>query len=400
MREYKTNCRYFQGDKPCKFHKNEGIYCEACSNFSLIEEKILIIKLAAPGDVLRTTSILLALKKKYPKSRIVWVTKKNALDLLNGNPHIDLLLEYPNPAVNRLWIENFDLVINLDCDFESASLAVVAKSPRKLGFGCSEDGRLIPFNKEAEYWLEMSLFDDVKKANQNTYQEIMLDICGLNAQENSRPVFSLTKEELDFGDNFIKTHGAKPSFLTIGINAGAGSRWPQKKWKRDSYGELIKCIKGKYSADIILLGGPEEIDLNKYLIEQAPHEVINAGCRNTYRQFAGIINICDLIITGDTLALHLAVALEKRIVALFGPTSMAEIDLYGQGEKISAEMDCLSCYKNVCDKSLTCMDALTVEKVFAAVESQLQETEKYKRNKDSCSLGKTRNILEQAAKWG
>jgi hypothetical protein len=58
-------------------------------------------------------------------------------------------------------------------------------------------------------------------------------------------------------------------------------------------------------------------------------------------------------------------------VVLIGPTSAAEIDLYGMGQKITAEMDCLCCYRQVCDRSPNCMESISTETVFRSVEEQL-----------------------------
>ena len=78
-----------------------------------------------------------------------------------------------------------------------------------------------------------------------------------------------------------------------------------------------------------------------------------------------------MAVTGDTLAMHLALALEKRTVVLFGPTSAAEIELYGLGEKVVPDMTCLSCYKNSCDFVPNCMDLITTDMVESALLRQL-----------------------------
>jgi heptosyltransferase-2 len=72
------------------------------------------------------------------------------------------------------------------------------------------------------------------------------------------------------------------------------------------------------------------------------------------------------------MALHMAVALEKPVVALFGPTSAAEIELYGGGEKIQPPgLDCLVCYLPRCDKSPYCQELILPERVASAVEGLL-----------------------------
>ena len=79
------------------------------------------------------------------------------------------------------------------------------------------------------------------------------------------------------------------------------------------------------------------------------------------------------MITGDTLAMHLSLALGRRTIVLFGPTSAAEIEMYGLGEKVVPHMECLSCYKPKCDFVPYCMDLITMDMVDAAVERQWAE---------------------------
>ncbi len=95
------------------------------------------------------------------------------------------------------------------------------------------------------------------------------------------------------------------------------------------------------------------------------------GCDNPVRHFAGMVGLCDVVVTGDTLAMHLALAQARRTVALFGPTSAPEIEMYGYGEKVVPKMECLGCYKNNCDFVPNCMDLISVDMVQAAVVRQL-----------------------------
>ena len=89
------------------------------------------------------------------------------------------------------------------------------------------------------------------------------------------------------------------------------------------------------------------------------------------RHFAALLSHCDLAVTGDTLAMHLSLALGKRTVVLFGPTSAAEIEVYGLGEKVVPKMECLSCYKTSCDFVPNCMDLISSDVVTSAVVRQM-----------------------------
>jgi len=97
-----------------------------------------------------------------------------------------------------------------------------------------------------------------------------------------------------------------------------------------------------------------------------------AGTENPLRHFAALVDLCDVLVTGDTLALHIGIALRKRLVAYFGPTSDAEIDLYGRGEKVLPTRPCGCYYQNQCTQKVSCMDNLRESDMLAAVERQLK----------------------------
>ena len=98
---------------------------------------------------------------------------------------------------------------------------------------------------------------------------------------------------------------------------------------------------------------------------------VDTGCDHTITRFAGIVDACDVVVTGDTLALHVAIARGVPTVVLFGPTSLHEIDVFERGEKLAADLPCLCCYLPDCDVSPNCMESLAVERVHAAVLRQV-----------------------------
>lgn len=158
--------------------------------------------------------------------------------------------------------------------------------------------------------------------------------------------------------------------MVIGLNTGAGSRWKRKTWEEEEFVNLIHLIQTKLGASILLLGGIEERPRNRRIfLRSTPGKIIDGEGAHPLRPFASLINQCSLVVTGDTLAMHMAVALKKKVVAIFGPTSQSEVDLAGKGLKVSAEMDCLGCYLTNCQKDPHCMNSLKAEKVFEAVAS-------------------------------
>jgi len=366
----KSDCKYFPGDRPCKYHKEDKIICSVCPHYKEAGNFILIIKLDAIGDVLRTTSVLHALKEKYPDSSIVWLTKENARDIFKLNPLVDevITVESPN-LISDLSITEFNIVINLDPSPVSSSFASFAKAPVKIGYGLNGKGKVFPFNPEAEEWFEMGAFDSLKKKNTKSYQQIIHEICSLDYKKG-KIIFNLSESENKKSEEFFVSRSLGNFDKIIGINAGASDRWQFKKWRQEGYESVIKQLAGKYNCAFLLFGGMNETELNRELSKLSKN-IFDTGSRNSLRELASYIKLVDVLITGDTLALHIATALNKQVVCIFGPTSSAEIEDYGTVSKIVPEIDCLVCYKNTCGFTPNCMELVTGEMIYNTVKTIL-----------------------------
>ena len=326
--------------------------------------RILIIKLAAMGDVLRTTTILLGLKAKYPQSNITWLTEENVSSLLKNNNYIDRLLVFNNESLLRLQVESFDVLICLDKEPKATALAMLASAKEKLGFGLSPEGSVFPLNPEAYYNFMLGISDNLKfKENRKTYQELIYETARLSYDQKYEYVFPDLSEEIRHARAFLNDMGLSDGGLTVGLNTGSGPVFATKKWTIEGYSALASSLMKKLNAKVLLLGGPHETERNK-AIERIAKGVINTGNSHTLRFFSGIVGCCDLIVTGDTLALHIAIGLKKKVLLIIGSTCHQEIELYGRGEKIVSNFDCAPCYKSTCNKVPNCMDNITAEQVF------------------------------------
>ena len=116
------DCRYFLGDRPCIWHKTEGVSCE-CEHYVPLQESLLIIKLDAIGDVLRTTCLLPGIARRWPNTGISWITRHESVPLLQNNPYINEVIPYGDDAIVHLSSRTFDRVINLDAGAYSADSA-------------------------------------------------------------------------------------------------------------------------------------------------------------------------------------------------------------------------------------------------------------------------------------
>ncbi len=367
-----TDCRYYEGAKPCDFHKRDGRPCEGCKDYDQIRFRILIVKLAAVGDVLRTTSILPALKKRYDGAHITWITKSSAAPLLKGNPHIDRVLVTEGNFLEYVRNERFDLGICLDADPHSATIHSVARCAERRGFVCDDAGRVQTVDQRAHEWWLMGLNDAQKKANRKTYQEIMYEICGLDLP-TAPPQLGMNGTIEQFAKTFVAKNSSLRQFKKIvGVNTGGGGRWQYKKWTYEGYVEFIELMKSRHpDVGIVIVGGPEEVELNSRIMQAVGDKVVDAGCNNSLGEFSAIINTFDLLLTSDSLGMHIGVALDKPTVVLVGPTSPWELDVFGKGEIVHSGIECLACYLSRCDKTVTCMNTLHADYVLSIVEKHL-----------------------------
>lgn len=365
MNSWKLDCRHFLGDRPCKFKR----VCEGCDQYSPMGKRILIVKLAAIGDVLRTTPLLSGLKRVYPQSHITWVADREALPLLKNNPHIDRLLSFDFPSLLPLEMETFDLVIGLEKEPRGAAIASKVQAREKKGFGLGPEGNVYPLNRASEYAFFLGLSDDLKfHHNQKTYPELIFEAAGLDYRKDEYLLF-LSPEDLAFAEAFAKRAGLKKGDRVVGLNTGAGDVFANKAWTLEGYLRLIEGLKPEKKIRLLLLGGPKEKERNRKILRKTKGAAIDAGCENTLGQFSALVNLCDLVVTGDTTALHLAIGLKKKVVALFGPTCAQEIELYGRGEKIVSPLTCAPCYRRSCSITPNCMEAIgageVVQKILA-----------------------------------
>ena len=114
---------------------------------------------------------------------------------------------------------------------------------------------------------------------------------------------------------------------------------------------------------MVLLGGPLEREKNRDILRSVKAPVIDTGVANSVLNFAAIVARCHTVLTSDSLGMHLAIALRRRLVVLFGPTCEQEIELYGFGAKVVAGIECSPCYQRTCEKTITCMNTLSLTEI-------------------------------------
>jgi hypothetical protein len=147
--DLKTDCRHMRWDRPCAPHKRRGKVCSTCDEYDPIRHRVLMVKLAATGDVLRTTAFLPAIHATWPhRRRSPGSRASSAADLFDGNPLVDEVLATDDAVTAaRLATETFDVVLCPDADPDAAVLAAMARGRERRGYvrdGLGRSCRLVP----------------------------------------------------------------------------------------------------------------------------------------------------------------------------------------------------------------------------------------------------------------
>lgn len=362
------DCKWFSGEKPCRFKR----LCRDCPEYSPISHNILVVKLAALGDVLRTTCLLPSLARAYPRARITWITDASALPLLACAPGIDLLLPHDFDSVQRLTPQRWDLAICLDKEPRAISLIEQVQCEQKRGFGMNAWGTPRPLNPGAEYAYRLGLDDELKfVSNQLTYQQIIHQAVGLEGPREAY-VFEPPQRALEFAEAFFREKGLDPE-RTVGIFTGAGPVFAHKAWLPERLAALADWLRDDMGLSPLLLGGPAERELNKQIAALCQGPAADSGGEHDLIQFAGLAGKLRLMVTSDSLPMHLALAQKTPTVALFGSTCAQEIMLTAPGRLLGAGLDCQPCYRGACDRPDHCMKALSLATVQEAVQAVLKE---------------------------
>ena len=348
------DCRYFRGDIPCSFHKKEHVICEDCPYYDPIKQKILIIKLGAAGDVIRTTPLLRRLKQVYPESFITWLTLTPELVPSNW---VDQILNFELKNIIALQASQFDLLINLDKDLEACSLANQILSYEKKGFGLGDFNHCTPIDSDSEQKYLTGIFDTVNKINTKSYPQEIFEISGFEFQ----------------GEKYILSNFAEKNYQwdiperhpLVGLNTGCGGRWTSRLWPENNWIDLAKKLKND-GKGVLILGGPEEHEKNIRIAEQSGATYLG---HFPLDQFINLVDQCDVVVTAVTMATHIAIGLGKKIVLFNNIFNKHEFELYGLGEILEPAVKCDCFFAKECPHNS--MEHIYVETVLRSCEKLL-----------------------------
>lgn len=360
------NCKNFNGYKPC-FEDND-CWSNGCKENRPIGAKLLIINLDAMGDVLMTTAQLPGLKRKYPTSTIYWITLKPAHLLLQNNQYIDQIYTYDFESLSILNEMTFDVAMNVDKSQRSCSLLNSVKAEKKLGFGLNENGKIIPVNDGAYYNYLLGMNNQVKfKENTKTGQEYLAETFEIDYLKDDY-TFNFTNDEVEFQINYKIENGISDNDFVIGFNTGCSTLFPNKKMTVEQHIFLIDKLLSFNLFKIVLVGGPEDTERNNKIAEKFGSKIINTPTNLGLRKGACFENLADVIITGDSFGMHMAIALKKYVIAWFGLSCWTEIELYERGVKLfNNDLHCSPCWKKSCPFNLECIQMIDLNRIIEEV---------------------------------
>ncbi|MCO5260611.1 MAG: glycosyltransferase family 9 protein [Crocinitomicaceae bacterium] len=353
--EIHTDCIHFRGDLPCKPHKKHGYHCKDCPAYQKIETRILIVKLGAIGDVIRTTPLLRRIRKEYPNAKITWVTHTPSILPADA---VDEILKYDFKSILYIQQVQFDVFFNLDKDKDACALSLTINAKEKFGYTLY-NGVPYPMNDLANHKYSTGLFDDISKSNTKSYVQEIFEMVGW--QFNGEEYVFENHEQDGYTWNLDK------SKKLVGLNTGCGDRWTTRLWADANWIQLIQLLQAK-GYEPVLLGGEQEHQKNSELAKQTGALYLG---HFSLPQFINLIYQMDIVVTQVTMAMHITVALQKKIVLMNNIFNPHEFELYGRGVIVEPTKVCDCYFDGTCIHGESCMKDISPEVILEEVSKQL-----------------------------
>ena len=349
--------------------------------------KILILRLSAMGDVIRTLPAVKALREHFRSSSITWIVEEPSRTLLESQPEIDEVILFPRrkwvkgmKSVRRWWStlcemgrfalglrrRKFDIVLDFHGILKSGLLSFLSGSPRRIGYdrkSCKE------FN---------FLFSNVKvklpEEKVSRFQRNFSLLKGLEVEvRTSEPRIHIPTEDRMYVNSFFNSLQIPLRKPFLAIHPGTNAKASFKRWMPDQYASLADRLIKELGASVILTWGPEELDQVQDIQKRMKEPSILSPRTESLTQLAEVFSHCSLYIGGDTGPMHIASLMGIPVVVIYGPTDPIENEPFGEHRKVRKEVGCNPCRNRFCS-DLRCLKAINVEDVFKAVNEALALT--------------------------
>ena len=331
--------------------------------------KILILKPSSLGDVIHALPVLRLLKAHFPKSEIYWWLDAGLYQLLAGDRDLTGIVQFHRRRWQSVlrWGEllqsilelrrlRFDLVIDLQSLARSAVVAWLAKGQMTIGLDDPREGAA------AFYTVAVPRPSSTTHAV-DWYLEILRGL-GVPVHFN----FEWLPERLDIAA-LVRHKWAVEASRWILINPGA--RWNNKRWPVEHFSELVRLLANEFpESRFAIMGGREDRSMGRRIAEASPDRCLDLTGQTSLQEMIQWIRLADVIITNDTGPMHVAVAVQTPVVALFGPTDPRRTGPYGQVDRVMRHvLPCAPCMKDVCrfERPMECLRAVTPDVVVKEV---------------------------------
>lgn len=336
-------------------------------------QKILVIRTAYIGDVILTLPILSPLNRLFPQAEISFLTTHGAKEILDTNPYVDKIISYDAfwfyknsvrsafadyiRLLRLIRSESYDLVIEARGDIRDISLlAYLSKGRYRVSYGVGGGGflltHIVPFTK-IEHKIRYHM--DIAKYLGCTEAPIEWDMY-------------LTEDEKHLAGRVLAEKGVPRERLIAAIHPGG--RKELKRWHPEGFACVAHSLSEELDASVIILGGPDEVDIAKRVAESSRCRTFMLAGETTLRSMAAILERCDLVICNDSCALHIASMIGVPTVAIFGPSKSMETGPFGNIHvTVEKPFACrYSCDENVCTRNPhnECLTSITADDVFNA----------------------------------
>ncbi len=322
---------------------------------------ILVIRFSALGDLVTCDIIFKTLRHFYPNANIVLLTSGIGKGLYQDTNYFDDYILYDSfgSTLKVLKNNNYDLVLNLQCNSISHRLVLLIKSKKVVNASSNIWQKIFGIKKPVKPVVNMIIETGVSKNDVDEYSR--LD----DSFKISLPVKI---------DKKIDTHKD-----IIVISTGSSEPWPSKKWGVKNYLELIKrLISDNYS--VVFVGTSLEIEDAKYIQNECSN-IINLVDKTNLTQLKSVLYQAKLYIGNDSGPSHIAAGVGTNTITIFGPTDIKHCTKFMpyHGNHIcikpTDDITCHPCYKGICPTKLECMDSIKIDYVYNEVKKILNKGE-------------------------
>lgn len=271
-------------------------------------KKILIVQIGKIGDMILNTPLFSELKKYFPSSNITVLSSSINKDISLNHKFVDNIFVYNKNIFKlvgllfKLRRNKFDIWIDSKKELSNTSAILVKWANPKKSFGFN--------NKKNIFDIDLNGFcNPVIDEHLSTINLCVLKYFGINYASNIKPSIFIPDEIKQNIENKIKD--IKGYKILLNISAGNKIRY----WNKNNWINLIKNLKDEYS--IIITGAERDIELANDIKKELPDDNIITIKTKSILEFAELIKKCNLLITPDTSAVHIASCFDIPIIAFY-----------------------------------------------------------------------------------